>query len=555
MAVDVNSEATLKMPGGASVAVPAGAVSGSGELVGSVLASPPASAAGLPVGVAYDFRLTGTQLTGQVTLTLPAPPAPAVEGDPGPDAALMAYYDENVGDWTTVPSTYDAASQTVSAQSPHLSSWRPFRLDFGPVKNAMTTGLKKIFNVEDHAQQPTCPGVDQLEAEGFVVGTDHPDVPILKSCAGVNDGLAQLRIANNRGYALSVEFPDQWTSSVTSADEADKTIAAWVAEKIAAPPHGRKIAIVPPGQAITLTAQGNQNPIATVTIDSNAYLASAFLYGIDTLAMVLGKIPGAKSPSPSALANAAKTLFTSSQCIRQGIDLTHADPSDAAGVADVFVRTYKFAIGCLQDQWAIAYGITGGLAAFLLGAVEWLISGVQQLLQGVVGTVDSIRYFNGIKFSVEGATARGVTSAELQTAPVPSLCEHPAGRLIDGSLPGLGPTDGYVDLQVPPDPVLADLTGDGAGDAAAVVGCSAGGVAWPDTVVLWGPGPTLLGSVDMSSVTPDEHATVSGLDITGRELLVTWSTYSGAGDNMVAWIGRLHWDGTQVQLLEVTDGG
>src|SRR5688500_5487736 len=48
VAVNASSEATLQMPGGASVAVPAGAVSGSGELVGSVLASPPTPAAGLP---------------------------------------------------------------------------------------------------------------------------------------------------------------------------------------------------------------------------------------------------------------------------------------------------------------------------------------------------------------------------------------------------------------------------------------------------------------------------------------------------------------------------
>jgi hypothetical protein len=430
VAVSGGSAATLRLPGGATVTVAAGAVTGTGRLVGSVLASPPAPRAGLPAGHAYDFHLTGAKLTGQVTLTLPAPPAAAAAGGSGPNTAMLAYFDQSTRDWTPVPSTYDPVHHTVTAQSSHLSWWWPFHLDYGPIKTGFSNALKTVFGVNDTAQQPTCPGGDQLKAAGFVVGTDHPRVPILKSCAGVSGGRAQLRIANNRGYAMSVEYPNQWTASTSSASEVDQAIAAWVSSKIAVPPRGRKIAIVPSGQTVTLTAIGDQNPIVTVTADSQAYLASAFLYGVDTLGMVLGKIPGTKMPAPSALARAVKTLDTSTQCIRQGIDLTRTDPSTAAGVADVFSKTFKLAIGCLQDLWEVAYAVAGGIAAFVVGAIDWLITGVGQVIQGIVATVDSIHYFNGINFSVQGPASAvgaltfgswhgakvGMTEAEVQAA-------------------------------------------------------------------------------------------------------------------------------------------
>lgn len=428
VAVGGGSAATLRMPGGATVTVPADAVSGKGRLVGSVLTSPPSPGTGLSVGHAYDFHLTGAKLTGQVTLTLPAPPAAAVDGDPGPDTALLAYYDQTTRQWTPVPSTYDPVHHTVTAQSPHLSWWWPFRLDFGPIKTGLTNALKTVVGVNDHAEEPTCPGADQLKADGFVVGSDHADAPVLKSCAGVSGGHAQVSIANNRGYAMSVEYPDQWTATTTSADDVDQAIAAWVSQKISVASRGRKVAIVPAGQTITLTAVGSQNPIVTVTADGQAYLLTALLYGIDTLGMVLGKIPGTKMPSPSALATAVKTLITSSQCIREGIDIARTDAGTISGVKDVFTRGYKLAIGCLQDEWEVAYGVTAGIAAFVLGAIDWLITGVEDVIQGLVATVDSIHYFSGINFSVQGPSS----AASPWTAPSLTFTDTSLGAVTLG---------------------------------------------------------------------------------------------------------------------------
>jgi hypothetical protein len=144
-----------------------------------------------------------------------------------------------------------------------------------------------------------------------------------------------------------------------------------------------------------------------------------------------------------------------------------------------------------------------------------------------------------------------VRSADLLRAPVPALCDHPAGRVVNGSLPGLGPTDGYLTISAdgtqefgsPVAPVFADLTRDGKQDAAAVISCSAGGVAWPDTVTLYSPGPKLLGHADFYDVHVAEHATVQSMAAENGDVRVNWSTYEGAGSDIREWTALLHWDG------------
>ena len=160
-------------------------------------------------------------------------------------------------------------------------------------------------------------------------------------------------------------------------------------------------------------------------------------------------------------------------------------------------------------------------------------------------------------------SARGHASPELVddgmddllTAPVPALCRHAAGRLHDGALPIADPGAGYGRLAFGEPglgPVLTDLTGDGDRDAAVVFRCSAGGVAWPDTVLFYGPGATLLGAADLSTVTNDvdvEHATVSSIAADGTDVAVRWTTTRGCCFNPRSWSARLHWDGRAVRIL------
>ncbi len=84
-----------------------------------------------------------------------------------------------------------------------------------------------------------------------------------------------------------------------------------------------------------------------------------------------------------------------------------------------------------------------------------------------------------------------LNEAELRSAPVPSLCDHPAGRLRDGSLPGIPPGRGEVTLGKS---AFGDLDGDGVDEAAVVLSCSGGNDVVTD-VFVYAVGPRLVGRV------------------------------------------------------------
>jgi hypothetical protein len=106
---------------------------------------------------------------------------------------------------------------------------------------------------------------------------------------------------------------------------------------------------------------------------------------------------------------------------------------------------------------------------------------------------------------------------------------------------------GYRDGNVAP--ILHDLTGDRAPDAAAVIHCSAGGVSWPDTVVFYGPKTSLLGWVDMSNPHPAEHAGVRKMSVEGRDVRVNWGTTEGCCLDPQEWTARIHWNGSKVRIV------
>ncbi len=141
-----------------------------------------------------------------------------------------------------------------------------------------------------------------------------------------------------------------------------------------------------------------------------------------------------------------------------------------------------------------------------------------------------------------------LTKGDLLNAPVPSRCDHPAGTLVDGELPGIPESDGGTGLDTDPS-LITDLDGDGTEEAFAFINCSYGGVGTPDTLGVWGPGPTLLdykalyeltdGGVDLGEYQGDRNGGVR-IDKDGR-----WTTEDRLAD-ATGWRLRL--------LLHVSDG-
>jgi len=99
------------------------------------------------------------------------------------------------------------------------------------------------------------------------------------------------------------------------------------------------------------------------------------------------------------------------------------------------------------------------------------------------------------------AAAAGVTADQLRNGPVPELCWHPAGQLHDGQLLAEEVGTGNVWFV---DSALGKISSKVKHGAAAIISCYAGGVSWPDNIVLYGPGPTVLGTIDLGEVFDDQ---------------------------------------------------
>ncbi len=82
--------------------------------------------------------------------------------------------------------------------------------------------------------------------------------------------------------------------------------------------------------------------------------------------------------------------------------------------------------------------------------------------------------------------------------------------------------------------------------------CSAGGVSWPELILVYSTGPKLLGYTDLGDITPTEHSDVESMSANSGDLRVAWNSYEGCCFNQVRHTGHVHWDGTRLVMKAVT---
>jgi hypothetical protein len=131
---------------------------------------------------------------------------------------------------------------------------------------------------------------------------------------------------------------------------------------------------------------------------------------------------------------------------------------------------------------------------------------------------------------------------DLLNAPIPASCRHPATLLQGYKREWGNPAGTYAggaDLDTK-HVLFGDITGDGRSDAVAILNCSAGGVGWPQLLLVYGPGTHLLGSYDLANAAPGfEHVVVDRLASADSGIDARFSSYQGAGFNVATYQGRL----------------
>ncbi|MCE1174572.1 MAG: hypothetical protein LWW77_08205 [Propionibacteriales bacterium] len=151
--------------------------------------------------------------------------------------------------------------------------------------------------------------------------------------------------------------------------------------------------------------------------------------------------------------------------------------------------------------------------------------------------------------------AAQLTAEQMRSAPVPSVCDQPAGHLKDGTLGTPGGGSGGVSIATygtdSTPAFLAWQGADGAPYAVLVVDCDQGGVAWPPHAIFYSAGPTVLGEVDISDVLGNGRQVIKTMAPApnGVRLSVanTYASHEDGCCGTVDAVADFTWDGNKAQ--------
>jgi hypothetical protein len=425
--VGPGKSASLRMPGGLKVTIPAGAVSQAGTLSGSVITAPIAAPPGMTLsGPVYDLHLNGTVLKGHADLTVPVP-APRAGGiEAGPDAALLVYYDTADGRWQPATADYDPSTRTLSATVGHLSVWSVLQISPQQALATAASVLKAFFGVANSAQ-PACPGSGRLAALGVKVTSDPGD--LVKWCADNGSTGPVLRLASNRTYAMEADYRSDWSASLAGA--LDPVTAAIVkslpALSLRASGPGVSTSIIPGGQELDVSARTGTSGTVLLGPTAEGIIVDAMLYAADTLAMTFGDIPGASRSDPEETAKAIAMAFDDEKCVAQmDAVVQNPDVSTPQAAAAIFRDFTDVAAGCLAEDWPAAYGISGTVAAFITGTALWLADGIKLAVTDAHAIIDNAVYWQGYHIYLRSTSASPIPNFYYANAVLPEeLYVHP----------------------------------------------------------------------------------------------------------------------------------
>jgi hypothetical protein len=401
VAVSPGKSASLHMASGLDVTIPADAVTGTGTLSGSMVVAPTPAPAGMTLtGGVYDLHLTGTELTGHAILTVPVPAAGRTGASAGPDAALLVYYDPATGRWQPVDASYNAATRTLTATTPHLSLWSVLTLDGAQVLNAARQELAGFLGAAG-VGQPSCPGSSKLGSLGVTVTSDQGN--LVKWCPDDGPSGPMLRIVNNRTYAVEADYPDSWSAQPLGSPDpvTAQLLAALPALSLRAGGPNVGTVIMPGGGGVALTPPAGQSGTVLISPSAEGIIFSAMLYAVDTLGMTYDDIPGTDGATPTLAARAIALAFKDEECVTQLDDVINDTPvTDAATAGADFRSLTDVSFGCLGAVWDDAFGLSGAQAAFDASVFSWLAAGVKLILEDGRALIDTAIYWQGYRIEL-----------------------------------------------------------------------------------------------------------------------------------------------------------
>lgn len=167
------------------------------------------------------------------------------------------------------------------------------------------------------------------------------------------------------------------------------------------------------------------------------------------------------------------------------------------------------------------------------------------------------------------AAPQRVPVEDLLTALPPPACEHEPIRMVDGVVPEDAlrqahpgdPSPGYVELVKGPAGDLWTLatTMTGKPDRIVRIGCSMGGVNWPEIIALYSDADKPVAYFDLGNLRPEdgaaEHVYIVSAARQGDRVAVQWDSYEGCCTLMGTWQGTLRLEGDHLVMEDIREWG
>jgi hypothetical protein len=435
---------------GLVVTVPAHAVSRPGTLSARRSTAPAAAPSGMVLaGPAYDLQLNGTTLKGPVQLAVRVP-APTAGMSAGPAGGLLVYYGAAAGRWRPVTASYNPATRMLTANSTHLSIWSVLRLNAPAALAAIKSELAGFFGLPELAQ-PACPDSGQLAGLGVSVTADPGD--LVRWCAGDTGSGVVVRVASNRDYALEADYPSTWSMRRLGNPDPISQQILFSLPALSLRAGGPRVhtSIIPGGDEIEVAPPAGESGKILIVPSAEGITYDAVLFGVDTLALTYGDIPGVPQPTAQETDEAIADLFQSRDCETQ-MRAVASNALTKANAGAMFRSLVDIAVGCLGKYWPAVVGINGSAGAVVVSTALWLASATEVMSGTEQAAIDAAVYWQGYHIHVESS------SKATGPAPAPPASLSPAA--LTGTWTGSytcsqGDTGLRLVIQAAPDGTLA----------------------------------------------------------------------------------------------------
>ncbi|MBB2893728.1 hypothetical protein [Flexivirga oryzae] len=452
-------------------------------------------------------------------------------------SATMAFYDEQWGAWHAVPSKLSSDRRTVTAVVHHLSLWTDITGAVEKVKKAVSDAVNSAANwayyqvgkvFDTRVNPPSCSGTPDWVSSSVFIETDKNN-PLL-FCVGSDPkhaSILDVKARVNRGFAYNAYLgpaTDWLYNSTFSGMSLDDVVSAigHLDDDVSQTwglfsPKGSELVGAGEELSFGATEQQVRNLQGTSTV---LRLEPPSTVGF--LVSTLGRLVGAQleqlADGYAAGAIAIAGCYSDVKAAHDAGTWTRAALTCLGGIDEDLAKTLA------------SYLTERGVAPVKAGKLAGAVVGRLTVYLALVGPV-----FSTMNFALEQRLsdsartvnvypqAEQVTASTLRSAEVPADCRLPAQRLKNGKTTEGSPGGGsLVDIVA-----YGDLAGLGYKQALTAYVCTAGGVTWPQDLVLIGAGGKLLASLNLGRFVQGEHSDLTTISFSGNAAHIAWTTYQG----------------------------